>query len=134
LTILLEATLRAAYHASRQSHKWWKSNQVHTCILSSYPLVNHNIGWPQSISLLLWISQEIHICLLLYIYFYSPKNIKKEIPNEVMSIFKVWKLYIMICIALQIYDEENKPHQYGKRYKFTVLVVLGFLKFSVKKW
>jgi hypothetical protein len=39
----------------------------------------------------------------------------------------------MNYITPQIYDEQNKPHQYGGRYKFGVLVVLGFLKFSTKK-
>jgi hypothetical protein len=85
----------------RQFHKWENCGQVYTCMFSSYLFVHQNIDWPQCRSPLWWISQEVRKLLFHHRYSCTLKDIKKDILNKIMSIFKVWKHSTMNYMLLK---------------------------------
>jgi len=84
-------------------HKLWNHSQVYTCMFSSYTSVHHNIYMPTITSADLSIGllpSESAIEFTDTLFFTGPSEyIKNEIPNKVMSTFKVEKLLKMNCIT-----------------------------------
>lgn len=76
----------------------WKSFEIQTTILISYPSKNQNIWRSKYWSSFQWTSQEVHGCYFLSRNPEPPKYIKRNIHNNILSTFKASELSTMYCM------------------------------------
>jgi hypothetical protein len=119
LTTLPEASWRATCNTVKVSvFNLTNGETTAKFTLACFPSAHSYTITSVSLRVDLWICQKVHKYLFFRRYFCAFKNIKKNISDKVVPVFKVWKLSTIYCVLpkiIRIHLTKNRVNLINKK-------------------